>query len=203
MTETAMLAAIDRDAFAAIAERFRDDKFAKYLDLPLWLHKNVQRAQRLGLDRSVPRRVLDLGCGCGYFLHVCRMLGHEVCGVDWYEPGSLFDEMRKLLDVPVAQYRIEAGLPIPGAGAAEVVTAHMITFNGHCEQPWGRDEWAWFLDQFQPGAMIGLEMNREPDGIMYQRGVAELFGERGGVISERHVVFSKLRARAPSAPFAR
>lgn len=188
---------IDREAFAALAARYQGSESAKYLDIEMWLEKNRARAKRLGIGGRPSRRVLDLGSGCGYFLHVCREIGHDARGIDWFEAGGIFDAVTSFLGVPVQQHRIVAGVPIPGAADAEVVTAHMICFNGHGGDVWGRDEWAWFLDQFTPGAVVGLEMNRERDGIMYQRGVAELFGQRGGVIENQHVVFSRLRSASP------
>src|SRR5262245_66568700 len=59
---------------------FRDGR--KYLRLPLYLRDSVARAVALGLDRSPPLRVLDLGSGAGYFLLACRHFGHDALGFD-------------------------------------------------------------------------------------------------------------------------
>ena len=40
----------------------------------------MMRVIELGLDKSAPSSVLDLGCGAGYFLHCCKFLGHNVHG---------------------------------------------------------------------------------------------------------------------------
>ncbi|MCI0607233.1 hypothetical protein L0156_29985 [bacterium] len=42
----------------------------------------VSHARILGLHRASPKRVLDLGAGCGYFAYVCNYYGHEATGVD-------------------------------------------------------------------------------------------------------------------------
>lgn len=185
------LAPIDRVRFGAIAQQFAAHPFAKYLQLEQWMTINVERAIRVGLHRGRSRHVLDLGCGCGYFLHVCRLFGHNVQGVDLADP--FYQAVTSLLQVPVIEHRIEPGTPLPVPPPYDVVTAHMICFNGHRTRSlWGARDWERFLDPLV-GATVQLQLNRELDGTMYPRGVAELFGERGGVITAEHVVFERVR----------
>lgn len=187
------LAAVDRDRFAALQAKYVGNSFAKYLDLEYWILVNVRRAQLLGLDNGVQRRVVDLGCGCGYFLHVCRLLGHDVQGVDW--PKPIYKDVAQLLGVPVLEHRIDPSSLPPIPPPYDVVTAHMVCFNGHNTRSlWGARDWAVFLDRFV-GATLHLELNRESDGTVFPRGVAELFGERGGVIVGRNVVFRRVGPR--------
>src|SRR5439155_15417253 len=47
-----------------------------------WLRLNRERVQDLKLHRSAPKRVLDLGCGGGFFLFILKNLGHSVLGID-------------------------------------------------------------------------------------------------------------------------
>ena len=61
---------------------------AKYTDYPFWLLLNVDRAGRLGLHQTSGLRVMDLGCGPGFFVAAARELGHECRGVD--VPESFF-----------------------------------------------------------------------------------------------------------------
>src|SRR5205085_5282792 len=51
------------------------DGYKKYLDLDHALEPAIKWAQHLGLFRSPPLRIFDVGCGPGYFLHVARQYG--------------------------------------------------------------------------------------------------------------------------------
>lgn len=192
-----VLARIDRARLSGIERRFPGHPFAKYFDVDRWVNVNIARAKLLGLHVASPdtglgqRRVLDLGAGFGYFLLVCRELGHVVQGVDL--PDPLYQAVTELLDVPVVAHRIEPGAPLPVAPPYDVVTAHMVCFNGHRSRSlWGARDWGAFLDQLV-GATLHLELNRELDGTLFPRGVAELFGDRGAVITGHHVVFARVR----------
>lgn len=203
---------LDRSALAAIAERHRDSDYAKYLHAATWIPKNAERVVRAGLHRQTSRDVIDLGAGCGWFAWMCGLLGHRAVGID-LDIGGMFGEVSSMLGVEIREHRVTADAPLPDDGRAyHAVTAHMITFNDHRRAdrpPWGVAEWDRFLDAVRArqrggehGRTLALEMNREPDGIMYQRGVAELFGARGGVIAERHVVFAPMRGSARPDPSA-
>lgn len=187
--------AIDVEALAAIEQRegTRTGR-AKYFDVGKWLRVNVQRALMIGLHEGPPRRVVDLGAGFGYFVVVARVLGHDAIGVDL--PVPLYRDVTSALRVPIVEHRIEPRAPLPPSLASQrwdVVTAHMVCFNGHTsDRLWGVREWTTFLNAFV-GSTLHLELNREPDGTIFPRGVAELFGDRGGVITARHVLFPSVR----------
>lgn len=193
-----VLARIDRTALAALEQGFRGNPFAKYFDVERWVATNVARAELLGLLDGRRRRVLDLGAGFGYFLLVCRELGHDAIGVDL--PDPLYQAVTKLLRVPVIEHRVAPASILPaddGDARFDVVTAHMVCFNGHnTPNLWGARDWACFLDTFV-GATLHLELNRERDGTLYPPGVAELFGDRGAIITGHHVVFPRVRPPRP------
>ncbi len=186
-----IVASIDRDAFADIAERYRDSEAAKYLDLPRWIGINLRRVQRLRIDRGRRRRVIDLGCGAGYFLYICKLLGHDVLGVDVPNVG-MYSELTALLGVPVLAHCIEPFQPLPITGHWDVMTAHMVTFNGHCVSPWGAAEWRYLLDDVK-ARWVALELNREPDGSLFSDGLRELFVQRGAVLQDHVVVLDRER----------
>jgi len=64
-----ILATLDRAEVAKLREHYpRGPNFPKinrFADVPYWIKINVERAQDLWLDRTPPRRILDLGCGAG------------------------------------------------------------------------------------------------------------------------------------------
>ena len=179
------------------------DAWPKYLDLKLWMEINLQRVRNLGLDLGGRKRVLDIGCGTGYFLYICQYLGHDVLGLDLdEEPG--FTEMIQLLGVRRKIWRVEAFQPLPDLGPKfDVITAHMICFNGHkSDKLWQIPQWEFFLDDLAkhltPNGQICLELNREYDNTNYTPELKEYFETRGAEIHTQRVLFNPLR-RAPSA----
>lgn len=180
---------LDLAAFDAIRSKHATHPFAKYLDLDYWLGVNLRRAEAVGLHVGPSRRVLDIGCGAGYFLHVCRLLGHEVTGLDIHDP--MYASLTEWLRVPVVAGAIETLKPLPVVGSWDVVTAHMIYFNGHMtERLWGPREWEYFLDSL-PARRVYLELNREDSGLLYPPGVRELFKARGATIDAHRVLIDR------------
>ena len=102
----------------------------KYLNVPVYLRENVTRGLMLGIDGSKNLRVLDLGCGPGYFLLVCRYLGHKAMGLD-IETNSLYNEFIDHFSIERIGHEILAyqDLPsIPG-GLFDLITAFSIGFH--------------------------------------------------------------------------
>ena len=199
---------IDAQKFAQVYQRHAvkdpGDAWPKYLDLETWMAINLRRVRDLGLDLGERKRILDIGCGTGYFLYICQFLGHEVLGLDLdEEPG--FRDMIALLGVKREIWRIEAFQPLRDLGPRfDVITAHMICFNGHkSDKLWKPAEWGFFLDdlaqhQLVPGGQICLELNREYDGSLYTPELKAYFEARGAEIHTQRVLFNPLRP-APSA----
>ena len=199
---------IDAEEFRKIYQRhaMKDpgDAWPKYLEIETWMEINLRRVRGLGLDLGAPKRVLDIGCGTGYFLYICRFLGHETIGVDLDEEAG-FTEMIELLGLKRRIWRIEAFKPLPDLGPKfDVITAHMICFNGHkSDKLWKIAEWEFFLDdlaknQLKPGGQICLELNREFDGSLYTTELKDCFEARGAEIHTQRVLFNPMRP-APSS----
>ena len=72
---------IDREKFQQIYDRYAmhdpGDEWPKYLEIQRWMEINLKRVRDLGLDLGGRKRVLDIGCGTGYFLYICQYLGHD------------------------------------------------------------------------------------------------------------------------------
>ena len=145
---------------------------AKYLlRHRLYLRENIVRGLQLGLLAGPPRRLLDLGCGPGYFLLLCRHWGHEILGVDL--PGNqIFDRLSADLAVPRRSLAVRAGEPLPAdLGQFDLITAYSIDFD---EDPatgrsWSVAEWAFFLrdvSRFLPaGGQLCLRLNLDKYGL--------------------------------------
>jgi len=66
-----VLAGLDQNRLAEIQKCYAGEKYA---DVDQWLRVNRERVQDLKLHRSPPQRVLDLGCGGGFFLFILKRL---------------------------------------------------------------------------------------------------------------------------------
>lgn len=148
---------------------------AKYPEMTYWLRENILRAARVGLAGQRGLRVLDLGCGPGYFLHVCRGFGHEGIGIDLPDEAlsplerHVFSEMSSLLGVEALRRRarIDTLCELPVSGAFDLVVAFLVCFNNHKQETeWRVSEWQAFLSNarrwLRPRGRLWLELNANP-----------------------------------------
>jgi SAM-dependent methyltransferase len=204
---------IDPVGFRQIRERYAvanpGADWPKYLDLERWIGINIRRIREIELDLSRPKRILDLGCGAGYFLHIAQLLGHRGVGLDM-DRLPMFREMTRLLGVRRVVQRIRPFHPLPDFGQKfDLITAFMICFNNH-KMPdlWKVPEWEFFLDDLAKHltrrGRVWLELNQEYDGTFYTPELEKFFEKRGAQINEHKIIFtSGLRAPASASRAAR
>ncbi len=209
----AIIDTIDREKFEQIYERYAVDDpgedWPKYLDLPRWIDINIRRIRDVELDLVSRKRILDLGCGAGYFAYIAQLLGHEVVGLD-LDDLPMFGESTQMLGVQRVIWRVQPFVPLPDLGDKfDLVTAFMVCFNNH-KMPdlWGMPEWEFFLDDLarhlSPRGRVWLEFNMEWDGTFYTPQLRDYFESRGAKIDNQKVIFnSGLRAPASTSPVAR
>jgi SAM-dependent methyltransferase len=192
-------ASIDRSKFREVIEKHGSEGYDsyKYFDKQLWLRSKMMRAVELGLDKSPPSSVLDLGCGAGYFLYCCKYLGHAVHGIDLPD-YEFYRDMIALFGISRTGFRIEAFKNLPVVNKRfDVVTAHQICFNGHkTENLWGMDQWEFFLNDLEenylnPGGTIALEFNEEPSIGFYTKELRKYFESRSARIFRGRVIFTR------------
>lgn len=201
------LAALDRGKFDALRKLHHQPGFttkpSKYLDVDDWMRRNVKRVRNQGIRPAPPRRrVLDIGSGAGYFLHVLRCLGHEPLGLD-IDEEPIFRETFAALDLPRVIHRIEAFQPLPDLGEPfDLVTAHLTCFNRRADgSHWGREEWEFFLgdleSRMKPGGKVQMELNALRDGRHMEEELRAYFISRGARVDRRKVYLElPLRAEA-------
>ena len=164
----------------------------RFEDVAYWIKINIERAQDLWLDRAAPLRILDLGCGAGYFLYVCKHFGHHVLGFDT-DSEPLFGATTELLGVPRVIGRIERQTPLPDLGRRfDLVTAHRICFHriGKVRDgvEWAPADWDFFVNDIrarflEPNGRLLLDFNPRPEGSsFFSSELREFFSSQGARI---------------------
>jgi len=176
--------------------------YTKYLDVSYYLRRNVVRALDLGLDRMPAQRVLDLGCGAGFFLAACRHLGHEVQGLDL---GGIpvFDEMIRLLAIPRIEHEIRPRVPLPRLDGEpfDLVTAFAVRFDRlRSGRRWSPSDCEAFLADVRSRLALGgrfvCKWNRASRRLMRQEPLRGLFTRCAGFdtrfLDEKRVSFRRV-----------
>ena len=186
---------------------------AKYADHRVWIPFNVARIGRLGLHDAAPLRILDIGCGPGYFMASARVCGHEVHGVDApagilsHAENRVYSELLAALRIAplVSPLLIERYVPLAlPLRDLDLITAFWICFNRHRQDDeWSADEWRFFvvdaLSHLRSGGILHLELNANSEryGALqwYDTPTLDFFQTVGSV--DRNVVRVR-KAPAPS-----
>ena len=205
-------ATVDQGALDRLREKYPrrpgSPKINQFEDADYWIRINLKRAQDLWLDRSSPMRILDLGCGSGFFLYVCKLFGHDVVGLD-RDTNPMFRAIVELLGVPRIDSDIEPYVALSGVGPPfDLVTAYRICFQRiptdrkGVWREWGRDEWRFFLNDIRtrilrPGGRLLLDFNPRDDGTYFDPEVGELFASEGARFFRSKVLFAATREEQP------
>jgi SAM-dependent methyltransferase len=199
-------AKIDQERLREIQKRYAalPEGFAKYADVDRYLRVNRERVQDLRLHRSMPKRVLDLGCGGGFFLFILKELGHSVLGLD-IGHIDLYTELVELFDVPRVLWTISAFESLPDLGQKfDWITAFSVRFNLYqqSKRSWGPAEWDFLLRDLQrhvaPGGKIFFELD-PPD--YHASELHDFFVTRGATFERERIFFEK-GLRFPSVSYA-
>ncbi|HEY6069900.1 MAG TPA: hypothetical protein VIU85_00900 [Chthoniobacterales bacterium] len=188
---------IDADRLRDIQRRYAGsaDRYAKYADVEHWLAINLPRVQELKLDRSPPKRILDLGCGAGFFLFLAKQFRHRGVGVD-VDLYPLSNELIDLFGVERITHRIRAFQSLPDFGNKfDLITAFSSAFGRSEDESrgWTIEEWEFFLDDVDrhraPGSQILLEINSGKDGGYFPDEIREFFLKRGAKVNGERVLW--------------
>ena len=172
-----------RHEMNALAQNYPEDPFLskgaiKYTYIDDWIRVNVARAIKLGLHQSSGKRILDLGCGTGQFLAVCRYFGHDVWGVDLpfeslsREECDVYKASCRLLHLEERIFRVGITRSMDMSDLATVgkfdfITAFMVRFYAKADQYWTCDDWYKFLQAILPqvteSGFCHFEFNAEPE----------------------------------------
>lgn len=177
-----ILATVDREKMRRLREQYPfrpgSPQINRFEDADYWVAVNVERAQDLWLDWTSPLRILDLGCGAGFFLYVSRLFGHDALGLDT-DDEPLFRGTTELLNVQRVIARIERGVPLPDLGKKfDLVTGHRVCFHrlgraaGGEPKEWSTADWKFFIDDIRtrflnPNGRLLLDFNPRKDGASF------------------------------------
>jgi len=191
-------AKIDRARLHEIQNRYANAAggFAKYTDVDRWLLLARERVQDLKLHRTSPQRVLDLGCGGGFFLFILKQLGHDVQGLD-IDVQPLYRELVELFALPRVVWMIKPFEPLPDLGQRfDWITAFSISFDRAVSgRPrWGPREWNFLLEDLQqrhlaPGGKMYFELNPGAAGNFYTPELRDFLFRRGATVERERVFF--------------
>ena len=189
-----VLAGVDQDRLLEIQKRYQG---LKYADIDHWLRVNRERVQDLKLHRSPPQRVLDLGCGGGFFLFILKRFDHSVLGLD-VDESPLFRELLEVFGVARIVFKIEPFESLPNFQQQfDWITAFSIGFDRYRGKNarWGPGEWEFLLRDLQrrltPGGKIYLALNPLPNGEYLTPELRDFFSSRGADIERERIFFRK------------
>jgi SAM-dependent methyltransferase len=188
-----VLTGIDQNRLDELQQRYVGTKYA---DVNHWLRVNRERVQDLKLHRCPPQRVLDLGCGGGFFLFILKRFNHSVLGLD-VDESPLFTELLKVFGVPRVVFKIKPFEQLPTLGRQfDWITAFSIGFDRDrgTSARWGIREWDFLLRDLQrhlaPGGEIYLTVNPLPNGDYLTPELRDFFASRGADIERERVWFA-------------
>ena len=140
----------------------------KYFNLSIHLPNYFYYIQKLGLDKTTSKSILDIGTGMGYFPFMCSVLGHEVQAIDTGIEDNYTGSVKKL-DVPLDFQFVYAFEPIKTFNRKfDVVTAFRTVFDRQKEDlhtNWGVKEWGYFIQDIKTnflneGGTVALQINQ-------------------------------------------
>lgn len=187
-----VLAGLNQNRLVEIQKRYAGEKYA---DVDQWLRVNRERVQDLKLHRASPQRVLDLGCGGGFFLFILKRIGHSVLGLD-VDESPLFKELLEVFRVPRTVFKIQPFESLPNLEQQfDWITAFSIGFDRSraTNSRWGPGEWDFLLRDLQlklaPGGKIYLTLNPLPNGDYLTSELRDFFSRRGADIERERIFF--------------
>lgn len=153
-------------ALAELKEKHPDHFMAKFYEPDGWCFKSRRIAFELNLRRTPRKRILDIGCGFGYFVMACREYGHYAIGLD--RPDEVIEEAACILGVPYVPHTIEPCVALPsGLANYDLITTFGVNLRHASGELWGQDDYSVLTtevrDRLLPGGRWVLRPNQTDD----------------------------------------
>jgi len=197
-----ILETTDHDKFAQLQNTYLDLEdehfiagFSKYIDPIGWCESKLETALRFGLDKSEPKRILDIGTGPGHFQIVARHLGHDVVGTELpslmkatNKIGRYYQDLEAVYDLKRIPVKIDRdGWIHKFDEKFDLVTAFLAAFSvGSAKEPWPLQTWITFFDHIRtdvlkPGGATLMTLTRgkvTADVWHYLRQFSDYYNDR-------------------------
>lgn len=139
-----MISLPEERLLAACRSMNPDHYMVKFCDNPEdWYEAAERIAEDLELGGTPPLRILDIGCGFGYFLRACQQRGHIVEGIDL--PDKVIQMAARVLGVTVHPYAVKAFTQLPERFVEyELITTFGVNFRREDDSYWETADYAFF-----------------------------------------------------------
>lgn len=114
MTPEQLMSGVDMEVFQRLSQGpvpCGEKSWRKFFDWRKYGRDAIDRTNLLGLNRSKGKKVLDVGCGFGYFCRACQKLGHEVVGID--VPDENFLRLWSVMGLTAYQFALCVNVKMP------------------------------------------------------------------------------------------
>lgn len=130
---------IDSQTIEALAAKYPDHFCRKFCDWRYYLAQGRGVARELGLHDGPKQRILDLGCGFGYFVYAACELGHDAEGLELDTP--MHREAIAAVGVRCTYHQIRADNRLPAhLTGYDLVTCYGVTLHRDDMSAWGWTE---------------------------------------------------------------
>ncbi|WP_163339189.1 class I SAM-dependent methyltransferase [Desulfopila sp. IMCC35008] len=171
----------------------------------------VEMVHWLGIEKSKPLKILDIGGRGGLFAYFCKKYGHQsyvsdIPGVLQKSPNK---ELLQLLNVDSLDLKIEPFTPVDTDGEKfDLITGFRTRFHSKLtfetgkdyEEHWGVKEWEYLLNNLASNIlnengkiffMLNRLQEKEKKGYVPQE-IADFFSEKGGILNDQFLYFPQL-----------
>jgi 2-polyprenyl-3-methyl-5-hydroxy-6-metoxy-1,4-benzoquinol methylase len=136
-----MLTADQERQLMALRDDYPGHYMGKFCRCPSrWFRIAREIAEGMGLHQGPHQRILDIGCGFGYFTTACMELGHTVTGLD--VPDDMIRDATTITGIEYRPHVIQAHQPLPdGLDGFDLVTTFGVNFRHGPDKYWANTDY--------------------------------------------------------------
>lgn len=147
-----------------MADAYPGHYMVKFFRHPGYYRRSMQRiASDLGLIGGTRGlRILDIGCGVGFFVSACREAGHDAMGIDL--PDRVLQRAASINGTPYLVHRVQIDEPLPEhLLSLDRVTIFGVNFRHADDSRWTWVDFRCLLTDLWPRLNSGGELILRPN----------------------------------------